>query len=733
MKVLIAGSYGFMMNYLVERLRREQCEVYTIAGKDAKPKAIRLPVHSIYEFAPDDTAVKYIIRGVQPDAVVFMGAQNDGYDWGSDRTFARYSAELNNVLIWAKAYGVKHIVYLSGMGVFGEDAGENLTEDREPQPEGPAAMMAYSGECLCRLYQDGVTAVTILRFPEVYGPSHFVYEKLNPVEQLCLDGIGGRTIRWKGPGDRMAIYVSDAVDAVYKALQKPRPQEIVYHVEGASSVSAQAVAARLQELYQRPVEARGREDAGRLSLDGSRFAAEFSYAPHVDLAEGLKRTAAFVEKNGAELLERDQAAEAEKARREKGRWKEDLRAVLGGGKRTLENLALFLAALLLMNTLGAMELFERVDFMLLYVLIAAVGLGVGHSVLAVGLATGAHLYTAMRRTGLGVSTLIAQYPFIFGFLFYLIVAILVSYSILRHRLRLREQEERADDIQEEYDMLYEVDKTNVEIKQAFEQRLLNYGDSIGKVYSIVSELDVLDPEKVAQASLGVVQKIMKVKDVSLYRAGQEGYFHLAGATGEEAMGMKRAFQMDDYPELRRAMDEPGVFVDRGVGSGMPRMAAPICSGGRLIYIIMLWNMEFDQLNVYQKDLFTVLSRIITASLERGYRYEEAGRDRRYYPGTDVLLPEAFREQVEEKLGAVRYAEADYSMIRVEAQDGPLEELSRRLRLLTREDDRFGRLRDGDTHVYLLIHANCADSAFVVNKLNNNGIRSEAVLADELPK
>lgn len=738
MKVLVAGSYGFMMNYLIERLRREQCEVYTIAGKQARMKALRLPTHSVYEFEPDNIAVKYIIRSVQPDVIVFMGAQDDGYDWGDDRTSARYSAQLGNLLIWAKTYGAKHIIYLSSMAVFGEKAGERLTEKQEPQPVEAAAMMTYSGECLCKLYQDTATAVTILRFPEIYGPSHFVYEKLNPIEQICLDVRTGRIDLRKSQSRYMAVYVSDAVDAVYKTILKEHPKEVTYHVEGASVTSNAEIAALVEGMCQKPKPEQKPEDTqkqeeenGSLSLNGERFASEFSYAPHVDLSVGLARTFSFVEKNSAVLAEQDKALQAELENQGKNQWKKDLRTVLASGKRMLENLGLFLISLLLMNTLGAMELFERVDFMLLYVLIAAIGLGVGHSVLAVILATGANLYNVMRQTELGFSTLIAQYPFIFGFLFYLIFAIVVSYTILRYKLRVREQKERAEDIQEEYDMLFEVDRTNVEIKQAFEQRLLNYGDSIGKVYSIVSELDVLDPEKVVQASLGVVQKIMKVEAVSIYRAGQEGYFHLASVTGQEARRMNRAFRLADYPELRQTLEGPDIFVDRTVGSELPRMAAPICSANKLIYIIMLWDMEFDQLNVYQKDLFMVLSRIITASLERGYQYEEVGRDRKYYPNTDILFPDVFQQQMKEKLGVGRYEESDYSVIRVDTQGVPMEELSNRLKLLTREDDRLGRLADSDPHIYILIHTNCNDSAFVVNKLSNNGIKSEAVLADEL--
>lgn len=230
MKVLLIGSYGFMMNHLIERLHKERCEIYTVAGRDAKANALRLPAHSVYEFEPEDTAMKYIIRSIQPDAVIFMGFQDDKYDWERGTASARYSAGLNNVLIWAKTYGVRRFVYLSGMSVLG--AGTDMGEDVEPRPEGSRALAVYSGECLCRIYHDGVMAVTILRFPEVYGPSHFLYEKRNPMEQLCLDAKQSGVIRRRGPASRMVVYVSDAVDAVYKTIRNPRPRGILYHVAG---------------------------------------------------------------------------------------------------------------------------------------------------------------------------------------------------------------------------------------------------------------------------------------------------------------------------------------------------------------------------------------------------------------------------------------------------------------------------------------------------------------------
>lgn len=719
-----------MMNHLIERLHREKCDVYTIAGKRAKEKAVKLPVHNIFEFSPEGLDVKYIMQCVQPDTVIFMGAQDDAFDWSSDMTSSKYSSILTNVLIWAKTFQVSHFIYLSTMNVFGKSYSDALTEEAEPSPKKLKDLIIYNGEYLSKLYDDGLMKVTVLRFPVVYGPSHFIYEKLNLIEEMCFEGKSKGSIAPSGYGSFMAIYVTDAVDAVYKTVMKEKCKQFVYHVAGKSVTSDVEISSILTEDYNNPVQVReGDEKKKSIFLNGEKFEEEFSYSPHIDIVTGINRSRQFVTDHFDELNEKNWTAEEREKKEAKRQFKNNVLQILNHAKKILENVALFALVLFITYKFGSNDIFANLDFMFLYVLIAAISFGVGNSVAAVILATGGNIYLKMLDTGQGLSAVMSQYSIIFQFLFYFIAAIMISYTILRYKISMKEQNEKMEDLQEEYELIYDVNKTNVEIKRVFEDRLLNYGDSIGKIYNIVSELDVLDPEKIAVASLGVVRKIMNVKDVCIYKAGRGEYFHFIAATTQEARSMNRAIQLTEYPEMQRVLEMRDIYVNHKVGSKLPRMAAPIYSENRLIYIIMLWNMEFEQLNTYQKNLFLVLAKIITSSLEKGYQYEEVGRQQKYYENTDILFPEIFRNQVLEKLKDVPHEQAEYSVIQIDLEGRSMVEISNQLKLLVRDEDKLGKFEDEDAYVYILAHASYSDVAFVVDKLNKNGLKSKAVVVN----
>ena len=64
MKVLIIGSYGFFMNFLIRRLTKEGCRVYTVTGKRSGKQGAGLPRHVNYEFDAQDGNMSVIMRSV---------------------------------------------------------------------------------------------------------------------------------------------------------------------------------------------------------------------------------------------------------------------------------------------------------------------------------------------------------------------------------------------------------------------------------------------------------------------------------------------------------------------------------------------------------------------------------------------------------------------------------------------------------------------------------------------
>lgn len=103
-----------------------------------------------------------------------------------------------------------------------------------------------------------------------------------------------------------------------------------------------------------------------------------------------------------------------------------------------------------------------------------------------------------------------------------------------------------------------------------------------------------------------------------------------------------------------------------------------------------------------------------------------GRLQNYYENTDVLFPHIFNPMVLEKMENVPYDQAEYSIIQIDMEGQSMEDMSDRLRMLVRDDDKIGKIEDDDPHLYILVHAGYSEVSFVVEKLNKNGIKCKAV-------
>lgn len=716
-----------MMNNLILRLNREKCDIYTISGKYSKEKSKKLPSHTVFEFDSDSMAVNYIMQCVGPEVVIFMGAQEDSYDWEDNMTCSDYIAELTNVLVWSRANMVRRFIYLSSMEVYEGDYEEDIREEIEPDISNFRNKTIYNGECICKMFQDKDMKTVVLRFPVVYGPMNFEYEKLNVIAQMCYDAEKSGSIKAGSHSSYMTLYVTDAVDAVYKSIMAKEYKQHVYHIRGDRLVNYDEMCKLITDIIPGEVQVVDSKDTGnRVCPDGTAFEQEFLYSPHIILETGIERTYDTVKKNYKQLSEREIKEEEEIKQEQKQQIKNIIRIVINNAKKILENLVLFLAAFFITSECNSVSMFENVDFMIVYLLIISLNLGVGQSVFAALLATVGNVYLNMHNLDIGFSMAAFQYKVILQFLFYFISAIMISYRTLRKNAELKEKDEQLEDIRQDYELIYDMNKTNIEVKRVFEERLLNYGDSIGKIYNIVSELEVLDPEKIEVASLGVVRKIMSVKDVCIYKIGGEDYYHFIDATTEEARVMKRSIRLGDYEEMKQVLEAGDIFVNHKIGDELPRMVAPIFFDDNMIYIIMLFNMDFENLNTYQKNLFLVLAKLITSSLKKGYQYEEARRKHNYYDNTDIMIPSVFNEKVSEKLDNVSKEQADYSLIQIDMENITMYEMSEKLRLLLRDGDKIGKRKEKDACLYVLVHANYQEVSFVVNRLTKNEIKCRVV-------
>ncbi len=733
-KVLIVGSYGFFTNALVQRLAKEGCETYMITGKNSKTKGRGLAKHINYDFALDDSLIQNIIDSIGPDAMVFMGAQDTSFAWNSNADAAVYNAAVSNVLTCASNAGVKHMVYLSSTDVYGMDYDIPITEKTKPSPTSIRGLTLLNGEGQCKIYNDNTNLKSvILRLPMVYGPQANIEEEQNFMTRCFFYARMGVQFECDLDLEYKTIFIGDAVDAVYRAIANTSIPKGTYNVEGNTYVSNREIIKIVEKISGKKLNVIDQKSSGKgctCNPVGHLFEKASEYKPIVSLENGMERTYKWVYSNFGGLRE---MFESKKKKKDSAAWEESKKRMKNIAKGLLSYIeSIALCALACFATFLATEytILNGVDFFVLYIIIMSVVYSITHSYISIFLSS--IMYVAMKMfAGLEFIEIIMDYGTLVRILFYFLVGILVGYSKDRLKLRNTELMEEKAAQQEELDRIYDISERHIQIKKMFEERLINYDNSIAKVYSIVSQLDLLDPEKIVSSALDVIMQIMGVNDVAIYVKSNEGLYRMSGCSSRRAQKMKNIINLEDYEALEGVLLEERIFVNRKLDANLPSMVAPVFSEQKMIYMIMLFNMDFDKMTLYQENLFSVLSKIIASSFEKAYRYQNDTKDARYVPGTNILLGNAFTDIVKTRLSGAGTNIANFAVLKTPVERAQIMEKGAQLAGILRDNDYVG-MDEKDPNALLLLLNNTSekDLPFVYKKIARIDLTAEVVSLDE---
>lgn len=172
MKYLVTGGAGFIGSHLVDKLIKDGHRVRII---DNLLTGKRENINKEAQFFNAD------IRNFKEIEPLFKGA--DGVFHLAALPNVQYSIEnpietndvnLNgtlNVLLLAKKYDIKKIVFSASSAAYGDPVELPLVETMKPNPKSPYGMQKYFGEEYAKLFRElyGLKTVS-LRYFNVYGP-----------------------------------------------------------------------------------------------------------------------------------------------------------------------------------------------------------------------------------------------------------------------------------------------------------------------------------------------------------------------------------------------------------------------------------------------------------------------------------------------------------------------------------------------------------------------------------
>jgi UDP-glucuronate 4-epimerase len=313
MRVLVTGGAGAIGSHLVEKCLARGDEVAVIDSfhdfyprerKEANLRAARAHAAflGLYEGDIRDVdRVRSVFAELAPESVYHLAARA-GVRPSVEEPLDYADVNLRGTAVVATeaaAAGVKRFVFASSSTVYGENAELPWHEDGDTSSQlSPYGASKRGGELFCHSIQRSTgMPVTCLRFFSVYGPRQRPDLVIAKFARLMLDG-AKLPILGDGKQERDLTYIDDIVDGTVRAHDAAAGFQIYNLGRGQP-----ARLDRVIELLERELGARADRqqlpahaaDILRTSASIARARSELGYDPRVDLEEGIRRTAAWVQ------------------------------------------------------------------------------------------------------------------------------------------------------------------------------------------------------------------------------------------------------------------------------------------------------------------------------------------------------------------------------------------------------------------------------------------------------
>jgi hypothetical protein len=274
------------------------------------------------------------------------------------------------------------------------------------------------------------------------------------------------------------------------------------------------------------------------------------------------------------------------------------------------------------------------------------------------------------------------------------------------------------------------------IKNELQSQVIETEDSFSTIYNIIQEVDSLEIEQVFAGAINAVERIMKTDKVSIYvisRNGDRGFMRLKARSIALNDMIPNSIKIDENPRIKEVIEKKRLYVNKNLEEDVPVMVYPIIDGGAAIGVALIHETAFENLTRRYENLFITVMGLISNALKRAYFFEESLKDKRFIPGTRILIPEIFEKVLAEIKNYKEELGMSYSLLEVSKGQKNYRLISERISSGIRENDYIGLSKKGDIYI-LLSNTNNNYAGLVVERLETKGIKSKIKkeeLADEL--
>jgi len=715
MNILLIGSSGSLMEGMVNRLHKEGHRIFLLTGSKNKEARYK-HVFEYYRFDFESESVPQVFESVRPDVTLYLGACDPGTKVTDETQAVHFFSGLTNLLVSFSMIQQGRFVYLSTSDIFVSDRDSLVLEEDKPCCDTPRALVLAQAEEICESYHKNLGSdVVVLRLDQLYAVPHSRSEVKENCGRLCLEAIQKHTVTCNGNSFFSMLYEADAVEFIYRVMSCQEHREGVYNLSSSVLVTEQMLAGYIQEAG---VEAAPRESNAAVSgrvLSNKRYREEFGMRIFNDPQKMVERTVQYMREHPEDF--------------EKGTKKKSLRQRIvdrmGGLVPILlpyiENLICFIPFFMLNNQAVGSKYFDRLDFYILYVLLFAVIHGQQQATFSSILATIGYVFRQMyTQSGFEVLSSYSTYVWM-AQLF--IIGLVVG--CMRDKLREQKLEsmEEKEYLTSRIGDMFDINRSNVHVKDSFRTQIINQNNSVGKIYEITSSLNQYTTEEVLFHATEIMAKLMETRDVAVYMVSNRDYARLLSATSDKAKSMGRSIRYRETGDMFDTLVQRQVFINRKLDQSLPMMANAIYDNDEMQIIIMVWGIPWEAMTLGQANMMSVISALIREAVLRAGRYMKALEDQRYEKDSNLLSKEAFSALVRVFQTAHARGVTDCTILKYAGQNAVAR--SEEVRAYLRQSDYLGSMEDGCLYI-LLPNADRRDAQFAIQRLASKGFEVSVV-------
>jgi nucleoside-diphosphate-sugar epimerase len=301
-KYLVTGGAGFIGSHISDALVRQGHDVVVFdnlsTGRRENMQAFERDIVFVEADVRDTEALDRATRGV--DYVIHQAALASVPRSIDDPTS---SQQVNtqgtlNVLLAAKANGVKRVVYASSSSIYGDSEVLPKIESMTPNPKSPYAAAKLGGEQYCLIFSEVYgLPTTSLRYFNVFGPRQdpkSQYAAVIPIFVTSLIEQKRPTIFGDGEQSRDFTYIDNVVAANLRACEDKDAAGKVYNVACGDRFTLNELYSKLRGIIGTDIEPVYDEvrpgDVKHSQADISLIEKDLNFEVLVGFDEGLERT-----------------------------------------------------------------------------------------------------------------------------------------------------------------------------------------------------------------------------------------------------------------------------------------------------------------------------------------------------------------------------------------------------------------------------------------------------------